>query len=98
CLYSGRHAEGRERLRGVWADAVERGDESDVAFVGLWLSWLETRAGDLATALEIANEARALATTTGGQATGAWALSQRAYVYALQGDIQEARKDMPDSV
>jgi len=98
CLYSGRHAEGRERLRAVWTDAVERGDESDVAFVALWLSWLETRAGELTTALEIANEALALATVTGGQATGAWTLSQRAYVHALRGDIPEARQDVGDAV
>jgi DNA-binding CsgD family transcriptional regulator len=98
CLYSGRHVEGRVRLRAVWAEATERGDESDVAFVGLWLSWLETRAGNLTTALEIANDALALATATGGQTTGAWALSQRAYVQALRGDISEARKDVADAV
>jgi len=97
CLYSGRHNDGRERLRRVWADAVERGDESDVAFVGIWLSWLEARAGPLTTALEIANEALDLGTATGGQTTAAWALCQRAYVHALRGDVDEARKDVADA-
>ncbi len=97
-LYVGRHAEGRQRLRAVWAAAVERGDESDVAFVALWLSWLETRAGELDVALEIAEEALALATLTGGQATGAWTLAQRAYTHALRGDVAEARKDCSDAV
>jgi len=93
-LYSGNHAEGRTRLRAVWADAVDRGDESDVAFVGLWLSWLECRAADLTRALVIADEALALALATGGQATGAWALCQRAYVHAMRGDVEEARKNI----
>jgi tetratricopeptide (TPR) repeat protein len=42
-LYVGRHAEARERLTEIWNDARDRGDENDLAFIGMWWSWLETR-------------------------------------------------------
>lgn len=96
-LYDGHHAEARERLRAVWVGAVERGDESDVAFVALWLSWLETRAGDLQMALAVVEEALRIAAATGGEATAAWTLAQRAYIHALRGDVAQARRDCAEA-
>lgn len=95
--YVGRHAEGRERVHAAWADAVDRGDESDVAFVALWLSWLETRAGDLDRAAALVEEALALAAATEGRATGAWALAHRAYVHAVRGDVAKTREDCAEA-
>jgi ATP/maltotriose-dependent transcriptional regulator MalT len=92
CAYVGRHDEGRERLHAVWASAVERGDESDVAFIALWLSWLETRTGDLAAATVLVEQASAFADATGGQSTEAWTLAQRAYLHALRGDVADTRR------
>jgi DNA-binding CsgD family transcriptional regulator len=90
-LYTGQHEVARERLRVFSADARERGDESDLAFVMLWSSWLEIRAGDLREALTQAQEAGSLARLTGSTSMYAWALTQEALAYAHLGELQEAR-------
>ena len=90
-LYVGRHEEARERIQALCAAARERGDESDLAFVLLWLSWLETRAGDLVSAAAIAEEAASLGALTGSRSMHAWALTQRAYVEAHRGDVAATR-------
>lgn len=92
-LYVGRHAEARERLRALWAAAAERGDESNLGFLVLWLSWLETRSGNLAQAAALAEEAASLAALTGSQAIHAWTLAQRAFVRAHRGEVAETRED-----
>jgi DNA-binding CsgD family transcriptional regulator len=91
-LYVGRHAEARRRLQAVCAGARERGDESDLAFLLLWLSWLETRSGDLARAGELADEAASIAVLTGSPSMHAWALTQQAYVHAHRGATEEVRR------
>jgi DNA-binding CsgD family transcriptional regulator len=91
-LYTGQHEAARERFRAFSAEARERGDESDLAFVMLWSSWLETRAGDLRAALAQAEEAGSLARLTGSTSTHAWALTQQALVHAHLGDLEEARR------
>jgi DNA-binding CsgD family transcriptional regulator len=90
-LYVGRHAEARERLHAIWAHASDRGDESDLAFVLLWLSWLETRSGELDTAARVGEEAISLATLTGTPSMRAWVLTQQAYVQAHLGAVEETR-------
>jgi DNA-binding CsgD family transcriptional regulator len=94
CLLAcvGRHAEAREALTVLCVDARERGDESDLAFALLWLSWLETRCGRLAVAAAFADEAVSLAGLTGARSMHSWALAQRAYVHAQQGEAAEARR------
>src|SRR4029079_7343517 len=83
--------EARERLHAVWADARDRGDESDLAFVLVWLSWLEIRRGDLTAAASVAEEAISLATLTGAGSLHTFALAQRALVHAHQGAVEETR-------
>jgi DNA-binding CsgD family transcriptional regulator len=90
CL--GRHLEGREALTSLCEEARERGDESDLAFALLWISWLETRAGRLATAAAYADEAVSLAALTGARSMRCWALAQRGYVHAHRGELAEARE------
>jgi DNA-binding CsgD family transcriptional regulator/TolA-binding protein len=96
-LYAGRHGEARERMRAICATARERGDESDLAFILLWLSWLETRSGDFPAALGLAEEAASLATLTGSPTVEAWVLTQRAYVHAHRGQVAQTRRDCADA-
>ena len=90
-LYVGRHEEARRSLRTLCAAARERGDESNLAFVLIWLSWLETRSGNFDAAGALADEAATAATLTGSHSMHAWALTQRAYVHAHRGDMAETR-------
>jgi DNA-binding CsgD family transcriptional regulator len=96
-LYVGRHAEARERLAAVRTAAGERGDESDLAFVLLWVSWLETRSGNLAAAAAAAEEGDALAALTGSRSTHANLLAQRALMHAHRGAIAETRRDCAEA-
>jgi DNA-binding CsgD family transcriptional regulator len=76
---------------------VERGDESDLSFIGVWLSWLETRSGNFAAAADCAEQAASLATLTGSRTMHGWALAQRAYVRAHQGEVAETRRDCAEA-
>jgi DNA-binding CsgD family transcriptional regulator len=91
-LYVGRHAEARELLEAVRKRLAERGDERDLAHVLLWLSWLETRCGNLDAAERLADEAIAFAALTGNYSMRRWAIGQRAYVHAHRGEATEARR------
>lgn len=91
-LYVGRHCDARQRLREVWVTARERGDESDVAFIALWLSWLETRSANFGVAADLAEEAGWMATLNGSGSMHAWAIAQRAYIHAHRGDVDETRR------
>lgn len=90
-LYVGRHAEARAMFQQLCASAIEAGDESDLAFILIWRSWLETRAGDFRAAGDTAEEAASLATLTGSQSMFAWALTQQALVSAHKGQVEETR-------
>jgi DNA-binding CsgD family transcriptional regulator len=90
-LYAGRLSEARGRLTAVGKAALASGDESDLAFVLVWLSWLEMHAGDFRTAADHAGQAATLAAMTGSASMHAWALAQRAYVHAHCGEIAETR-------
>ena len=90
-LYVGRHTEARAMLQQSCAAAVEAGDESDLAFILIWRSWLETRTGDFVAAAESAAEAASLATLTGSQSMFAWALTQQALVAAHRGEVDATR-------
>jgi DNA-binding CsgD family transcriptional regulator len=91
-LYLGEHDEARRRLRALSTAASDSGDESDLAFILLWLSWLETRSGDFTTAVTLAEEAASLATLTGSRSMHAWTLTQQAFVHAHRGAVNEARR------
>jgi DNA-binding CsgD family transcriptional regulator len=96
-LYVGQHAEARERLTQVWTEALDRGDESDLSFIGLWRSWLETRSGNFAAALALADEAVSLASLTGSEAMRKNLLAQRALVHACRGEAAQALADCAEA-
>jgi DNA-binding CsgD family transcriptional regulator len=96
-LYVGRHAEARDGLAGVWSAARDRGDESDLAFIGLWRSWLESRSGDFTAALALAEEAMALASLTGSESTQWHLVAQRALTHAYRGDTAAALRDCAEA-
>jgi DNA-binding CsgD family transcriptional regulator len=96
-LYVGRHSEARERLKAVWTKARDRGDESDLAFIGLWRSWLETRCGNFAPALALAEEALSLAALTGSDWMRTLVVAQRALVHAYRGEPAETLRDCLDA-
>jgi DNA-binding CsgD family transcriptional regulator len=92
-LYVGRLAEARKQLVALHTWARERGDESDLAWLGTTLSWLETMAGDFDAALRLADESELVSRLTGSESGQAWALSQRAFVAAHTGDAAQVRSD-----
>ena len=96
-LYVGRHDEARTRLRMISEQASERGDESDLAFILLWRSWLETRSGDYDAAADLVARGLTVATLTGSQSNHAWLLAQRALVHAHRGDSGRTRRDCADA-
>jgi DNA-binding CsgD family transcriptional regulator len=96
-LYVGRHAEARERLARVQIEALDRGDESDLAFIGLWRSWLEVRSGHFATAISVAEEARSIAGLTGSDSVRRHLIAQRALAYACRGESAAALRDCAEA-
>lgn len=91
-LWAGRYSEGRERLTRLRAEMTERGDESDLGFVLLWLAWLDTMSADLAGAATLADEMADLASLTATQTGRAFALAQRGLVHAHRGEVAETRR------
>jgi DNA-binding CsgD family transcriptional regulator len=96
-LYVGRHAEARERLARVQIEALDRGDESDLAFIGLWRSWLEVRSGHFATAISVAEEACSIAGLTGSDSVRRHLIAQRALAYACRGEPAAALRDCAEA-
>lgn len=96
-LYVGRHSEARQRLTAVSTTASERGDESDLGFILLWLGWLETRSGNLTAATALAEEAASVASLTGSESIRATVVAQRALVRAHTGEIGRARQDCAEA-
>lgn len=90
--YAGSAREARQRLRAVWTGAIERGDESDIAFILILLGWHETRCANLEEAARLAEQAAALAALTGSDSLLAWALAQQAFVHAHRGEAAETRR------
>jgi DNA-binding CsgD family transcriptional regulator len=90
-LWVGRIADAREHLNAVLATTSERGDESDLSYVLLWLSWLEVKNGNFATARELAEQMETAAVLGGSNGLQAYALGQQALVHAHRGEVDEAR-------
>lgn len=85
---AGRHDEARKRFDDARARLEALGDECDLAHVHLWTSWLETRAGRLERAAELAASATAIADMTGSELLSAWASAQGALVEAHRGHAE----------
>jgi DNA-binding CsgD family transcriptional regulator len=90
-LYAGNHVEARDRLTAAWKRAADEANEGDLPFVLIWLSWLETRSANLATAASLAEQAETLAALTGSESMRALAIAQRAFVAAYLGELAGAR-------
>jgi DNA-binding CsgD family transcriptional regulator len=96
-LWVGHLSEARERLTAVWSTASERGDESDLPFILLWLGWLETKSGNLTTAAALAEQMAYFTTLTGSQSFHAFVVAQRSLVHAHRGEIAETRRGCADA-
>lgn len=88
----GRHAEARRLFAAQRARLAERGDEAELAWALLLLSWLETRSGNFGAAAEVADEAIDCASLTANRALKRLAVAQRAWVDAHLGDLDPARQ------
>lgn len=91
-LYVGRHSEARGRLLALRTTLAGQGDESDLAQLLMWISWLETRSGNLNAAADLADEAVSNGGLTGSQLYVVWSQLQRGFVHAHQGEVEEARQ------
>jgi DNA-binding CsgD family transcriptional regulator/tetratricopeptide (TPR) repeat protein len=91
-LFVDRYPEARDLLNTVRKRLAERGDEGDLAFVLLWLSWLEMRCGDFDAAGRIADEAIAFAAAAGNLSMQRWAIGQRAFIHAHRGELREVQR------
>jgi DNA-binding CsgD family transcriptional regulator len=91
-LYVGRHAEARDVLETARKRLGERGDETDLAHVLLWLSSLESRCGDFDAAGRLAEEAIACAELVGNLWMQRSAIGQRAFIHAHRGEVAETRR------
>lgn len=92
-LFGGRFDEARQRLHGMCAFASDRGDERDLPLFLGSLAMLEVWTGNFAAAEEHAAEAVRAAALTDASSASAWALAQRAFVRAHQGDADACRAD-----
>jgi DNA-binding CsgD family transcriptional regulator len=90
--FVGKHVEALRQLEGVRGRLVERGDESDLGYVLLYLSWFETASGNLTAAAQLADEAVNCASMTGYRSMRRWAVAQRAWVDAHLGEVEAARR------
>ena len=89
--YVGRHAEGRRQLEDVRDQLAERGDEDNLGYTLVWLSWIETRCGNFARAAEIADTALVCTSLSASHSIRRLAVAQRAWVAAHLGDLDDAR-------
>ena len=97
-LYTGDHAAARRRFDEMASWLRSQADESDLAFVLLWSSWLETRCGNLDLADSQAAEAVSVARLTGSDWLEGWARMQGAWVAAHRGAVDEVRRACADGM
>jgi DNA-binding CsgD family transcriptional regulator len=90
-LWTGEIQRARESLNRVLSAASERGDESDLAYVLLWLSWLELKSGNFTAAAKLADAMASSADLSGSRSLQAYALGQRALVHAHCGEVERTR-------
>jgi DNA-binding CsgD family transcriptional regulator len=96
-LCAGRLDEAREKLTAVRQRALDRADESDLAYFVGWLAWLETLAGRFAVAQEYADEAVLVATLTDSKSLLTSARAFGSLVSAHRGDIDRARRESDEA-
>ncbi|MBV8529509.1 MAG: helix-turn-helix domain-containing protein [Candidatus Dormibacteraeota bacterium] len=96
-LYTGRAAEAREVLASVHAEAVERGEESQIPFSCFWLTWACIWCGDFAAARRRVDEARQTAPLLDEPAASGMALLTAALLHAHDGSIELARQEASEA-
>ena len=90
-LYTGRLDSARTQLEEVRRRVIERGEESDLPFVGLHLSLVECLRGDLPGAARYAREGHESAVQIGSATLRGFALTGLAMVAAHRGEETAAR-------
>ena len=85
-------------LEKVHAQVRERGEESALPLLLLFLTELECWRGNIEVAAAYAEEGHRAAVQTGGDAVLAAALCSKALVHSRLGDVEAARKDAQDSL
>ncbi|MEV6110336.1 helix-turn-helix transcriptional regulator, partial [Streptomyces sp. NPDC051940] len=88
--WTGRLAEGRERLVALRRRCLERGEESALMYVDFYLVGIECWSGDAAAALALAEDAEQRAEQLGSQVPRAIALTVRAAAEACAGRAEQA--------
>jgi DNA-binding CsgD family transcriptional regulator len=88
-----RLAVAREGFEALRTELVNSGDESELALVAVWRTWLELLAGDLIAAGAYADEALHHSALSDSERDRSWGLAQRALVRAHAGDEAGARAD-----
>jgi DNA-binding CsgD family transcriptional regulator len=96
-LYAGRLDDAREKLQAIRQRAIDRGDESDLAFFLCWLAWLETLAGHLDAAQTYADEAALAATLTNSKSMLSFARAFGSIVSAHRGEVDRARRECDEA-
>jgi DNA-binding CsgD family transcriptional regulator len=94
----GRLDQAREEMRAVRRRCVERGEESELAFVGVHSLLIELWRGDLSEAVAIAEDATERALQLGGGAPQAFAQMMRAACGAYTGRVDDTRQDVAEAL
>ena len=89
---AGKHAEARKLFSTLRTRLAERGDEAELVWALLLLSWLEMRSGNFGVAADVADEANDRASLTANHELERLAIAQRAWVDAHLGDLGPARQ------
>lgn len=97
-LWTGRLEEARSAFGRLGADNRERGEESSVPFLCLYLTWTHVWAGDLAAAADCADEARQTAELLDDPAARGTALAASALVHAHDGSTALAQQEAFEAI
>ena len=97
-LWTGRLDEARAALNQLHTETLERGEESPVAFLCLYLTWTCVWQGDLAAAARFAAEGTQAAALLDDPASYGAALSAAALVHAHDGSADLARQEAMEAV
>jgi DNA-binding CsgD family transcriptional regulator len=97
-LWTGRLEEARSAFGRLHAENRERGEESSVPFLCLYLTWTYIWAGDLAAAAACADEARQTADLLDDPAARATAFAASALVHAHDGSTEVAHQEAMEAI
>jgi ATP/maltotriose-dependent transcriptional regulator MalT len=96
--WTGRLDDAREEMMAIRQRCLERGDESELIFVGVHRFQIETWRGDFTEAAQVAEESMERARLLGGDYPLAAALTIRTVLAAFTGREAQARRDADDAL